>query len=329
MEARSYSLDLLRIFACLAVIMIHSSGAPIMFNRVEVGGVWYMEYLTLNVMSRWSVPIFVMLTGFFMINPDKEVTIRQLYSKYILRLFVSLFFWSAFYALFYKTSLFPLGSQEGHLWYVGMILGVYLAIPILRFVAQNQLLLKYFIIVWLAFMCYRFCGDFIELPIDFRGTVFAKYTGYALFGYYLRTIIKPLSETKHKRWLHVLIYSFGLLGLMSMLVPMVITQGDEIPFYSYTSPGIIAVCTAIFTFFISHPITLPAKLGKWVRHCSSCTYGIYLMHIWFLVQIGNRIHRYIQLPIPWCIICVTIAFVGAYFVTSIIKKIPILNKYIV
>ena len=326
---RNHSLDILRILACLAVIMIHTSGAPIESHKVEVGSLWYIEYLVLNTLCRWSVPVFVMLTGFFMLEPKKEVRIGTLFSKNILRLAVSLVFWSAFYALFYHTALFPLGSQEGHLWYVGMILGVYLAIPVLRLVAQNPTVLCYFSWAWVAFMCYNFCGNFIELPIQFQNTIFVEYAGYCLFAYYLKTLLERVQENEALCWVPRLIYAVGFLGLASMLVPLLLTMDSDTPFVGYTSPSVIALSVAVFTFFVRHPLTLSEKVARLVEDCSACTYGIYLVHIWFVVQVFNRLYRFIQEPLLHSLICVLIAFVGGYCVTYLIKKVPILKKYVV
>ena len=326
---RNHSLDLLRILACLAVVTIHTSGVPIMMGLLEVGSVGYIECLILNALCHWSVPVFVMLTGYFMLEPSKDVTIERLLLKNILRLVVSLIFWSAFYALYYKMSLFPLGSQEGHLWYVGMIIGVYLAIPILRLVAQSHTVLRYFSWTWMAFMCYNFCGNFIELPIKFQDTIFVDFVGYALFGYY----IKSLLHHDHDDWtsmrLSMIIYAVGLLGLFFMLVPLLLTMDSDTPFVGYASPGVIAVSVAVFTYFVSHPIIFSEKVGKWVENCSSCAYGIYLVHIWFLVQVFNRLHRYIQQPLIHTLICVLISFVCGYCITFVIKKVPVLKKYVV
>ncbi|MBR3487803.1 MAG: acyltransferase family protein [Bacteroidales bacterium] len=326
---RNHALDLLRILACLAVITIHTSGVPIMRNLLEVGSAEYIECLILNALCHWSVPVFVMLTGYFMLDSSKDLTIKRLFTKNILRLVVSLFFWSALYALYYNKNLFPLGSQEGHLWYVGMIIGVYLAIPILRLISKNFLILRYFSWTWVAFMCYNFCGNFVELPIEFQDTIFVDYVGYALFAYYIKSLLYCDQGDMTCRRISVIIYIVGLFGLFFMLVPLILTMDSETPFVGYTSPGVIAVSVAVFTYFVRQPINFSEKVGKLIENCSNCAYGIYLVHIWFLVQVFNRLHRYIQQPLIHILICVLIAFVGGYCVTFIIKKIPILKKFVV
>jgi surface polysaccharide O-acyltransferase-like enzyme len=169
--------------------MIHTAGSPIHHNMVESGLLWYNECLVLDALSRWSVPIFVMLTGFFMINPQKDISIKSLLSKNILRIFVALCFWSLFYAFTLNKQMLPLGSQEGHFWYLGMVIGLYLSLPILRIIAQYRKVLQYFIVVCFFLMVYKFLGLFIELPIyNLDYSIFADYVGYCLLGYYLKDI---------------------------------------------------------------------------------------------------------------------------------------------
>ena len=137
----------MRIVACIAVIVCHTSGSLVTHNQVAPGTAWFNQCLGINAFIRWAVPFFVMLTGFFMLDPLKKVQLKTLYSKNILRIFSALVFWSFFYGIIYHTSFYPLGEQESHLWYLGMIIGVYFAIPILRYITQNQTILKYFSLV--------------------------------------------------------------------------------------------------------------------------------------------------------------------------------------
>ena len=178
-------------------------------------------------------------------------------------------------------------------------------------------------------MCYNFCGNFVELPIEFQDTIFVDYFGYALFAYYIKSLLYCDQGDMTCRRISVIIYIVGLFGLFFMLVPLILTMDSETPFVGYTSPGVIAVSVAVFTYFVRQPINFSEKVGKLIENCSNCAYGIYLVHIWFLVQVFNRLHRYIQQPLIHILICVLIAFVGGYCVTFIIKKIPILKKFVV
>ena len=91
---RNYSIDLLRILACFAVVMAHVIGVPIMQQKALPGTFDYNLCLFLIGVRRWGVPIFLMITGFFMLDPVKEVTLKKLYTKNTLRILTALIFWS-------------------------------------------------------------------------------------------------------------------------------------------------------------------------------------------------------------------------------------------
>ena len=69
---RNVSLDILRILACIAVITIHTAGSIDYHGLAEPGSFDWIFGETLDALSRWSVPIFAMLTGVFFLNPKKD-----------------------------------------------------------------------------------------------------------------------------------------------------------------------------------------------------------------------------------------------------------------
>lgn len=321
---RNLSLDVLRILACLAVIMIHTAGSPIChgWKGVESGTLWYDGCLVMDALCRWSVPVFAMLTGFFMLDPNKELPIGKLFGKYISRIFIALVVWSAFYAFTLHKPLYPLGSQEGHFWYLGMCIGLYLAMPVMREIVKNEKLLSYFCWTWLAMKVYRFAGVFVTLPVDFCDVLFVDYVGYCLFAYYLK--VRKISHRKA-----LLIYFMGGAGVVSTVAIGLISQNADTPFYGYTSPNVIAFSLALFLYFMRHPLRLEKTWSQWVQKCSECTFGIYLVHVWILIQTLSRMRRFIPNPIIVCPLCVFSTFFIGFGLCLIIKKIPFVNKYIV
>ena len=62
---RNYSLDILRILACIGVMVVHTAGGPIIHGWVKPGGWEYAMCVIMDALVRWAVQVFVMLTGFF------------------------------------------------------------------------------------------------------------------------------------------------------------------------------------------------------------------------------------------------------------------------
>lgn len=319
---RICSIDVLRVFACLAVILIHTAGSPIVHNMVEYGTLWYYEYMLLNAISRWSVPAFAMISGFLFLNSNKIITFKLLFSKYIFRIICALAFWSMFYAITLNKNIYPFGIQEGHFWYLGMLIGLYLSMPIMKVIAQNERVLKYFCISWLCVMIYKFLGHFINLPINnFDSAFFVVYPGYCLVAYYLCII-------KISNMYQCLIYVMGFIGLSVTIIAAVFTTDSNTVFFSYDSPNVILTSVAIFQLALRFKY-VDCKFKNKLKLVSECTFGIYLVHLWILIHLFFRVHRFIPQPIPLCIICVVCAFVLGGMITFFIKKVPYFGKYIV
>lgn len=325
---RYYSLDVLRILSCLGVIMIHTSGSPIHHNLVEPGSMWFYECMILDGLVRWSVPVFAMLTGFFLLDPQKEITIKKLLFKYLLRIVSALIVWSVFYSVLLDKPFLPIGSQEGHFWYLQMLIGLYLSLPILRLVAKNQSVLSFFCMCWFGLMTYDFIGQFIELPLSFEYGVFGEYSGYCLCAYWLKAFFQEGNYCRNRyKWI---VYSLGGIGLAITLIGGVLSSDGSTLFFKYTAPNVIATSLALFLLFMEDiRITRTPRFSGLVESVSKCTFGIYLIHLYILIQVFFRIHRYIHQPLLLSFLCVAIVFMGGLAIIWGIKRIPVLNKYIV
>lgn len=322
MQNRNYSLDILRIFACIAVIIIHTAGSPIFHKMVLPNTLWYNQCLVMDALSKWSVPVFVMISGYFLIDPKKKIFIKNLFTKYILRLVVSLIIWSIFYSITLHKAILPFGSQEGHFWYLNMLIGLYLSLPILRVIACRVVFLRYFCMVWLVFVCYKFIGNFCSLPLAINSFIFVEYAGYALLGYYIKI-------NNFSKYIRGIIYGLGVLGLIITIFMSLLTQNGINYFNNYFAPNIIMMSIALVLLCNQHPLKLEGKVAIVVEQLSGYTYGIYLVHMWLLIQVFFRLHRYIEAPIPLSILCTIFVFIGGMVITAVIKKIPIINKFIV
>lgn len=139
--------DALRVAALLAVIVIHIStrwleGAPPAAAAA---------LLAWDGGARWCVPVFVMLSGMFHLDPDRAVTGRGLLRQ-IARLLAAILFWGLFYRAVglllaggNPLTVLPdllarvlSGDTRYHLWFVYMMIGLYLVTPFLREMVKNR-----------------------------------------------------------------------------------------------------------------------------------------------------------------------------------------------
>lgn len=321
---RNLSLDILRIIACFGVIVIHITGGAFSNQFAEKGTLWYNEYIVLDALFRWSVPVFAMITGYFLLDPKKDLPIKKLFRKYLFRIVIALIFWSVIYSVSLHQSIYPFGSQGAHFWYLGMLIGLYLSLPILRIIAQNPLILKYYCIAWVIYMIYTFLGRFIVLPFQLQDVIFLRYAGYCLAAYYIKVY---LSNKNNK--LVLFLYIIGTIGLLITVLTTIINQNPNSNWWLYDAPNVLVTALAVFLFFVRHPISLNPRFSRFIETCSKCTFGIYLMHMWVLIQILTRVYRFISDPFLLTVICGGFTFCSTFLLTWVIKKVPYIKDIIV
>ena len=142
---RNFPLDVLRVLACLLVIWQHTSEC----YYIQWDGRLNPDHSTyvlafLNSLSRASVPLFVMISGYFLL-PMRD-TAQQFFRRRFSRVLGPFVLWCAAYAVYYvfrhgdslgqclqHIAHIPVnyGTEVGHLWYVYMLLGLYLLVPVL------------------------------------------------------------------------------------------------------------------------------------------------------------------------------------------------------
>ena len=83
--------DLLRVAAMLAVIVIHVSAGWL--ESLPVGTADWHALNLWNSLTRWAVPVFVMCSGMFLLDPKKSLSLPTLFFRYFLRMVTALFFW--------------------------------------------------------------------------------------------------------------------------------------------------------------------------------------------------------------------------------------------
>ena len=79
--------DLLRCAAMLAVIVVHVSG-----GSLEAAAVGSPAFQVLNLydgLAHWCVPVFVMLSGMFLLDPGHSLPLSKLFFGHILRIAVA------------------------------------------------------------------------------------------------------------------------------------------------------------------------------------------------------------------------------------------------
>lgn len=189
--------DRLRNLATLLVIAIHVAG-PVAEETAQIdsSGWWVGNFW--DSLGRASVPLFVMLSGFLLLG--KDVPTFDFLKKRTARIALPALFWLVVYSIyshFAHNNPATLGDAvkglingpvHYHLWFLYLIIGIYLTVPILRpWVKQatERDYLYFFAVCILGTWIYKVLFYAFDVSIGLYFELFTNQTGHFVLGFYL------------------------------------------------------------------------------------------------------------------------------------------------
>jgi len=345
--------DYLRFTGAMAVVLSHSAASV----EKEFGHIPLHEWWTANIICsilHWGVCGFLMLSGMLLLKGNPEEDLGVFLRKRMKRVLYPFLGWAVVYAVYnyiqfyfgWRTfapgevwTMVLTGQPHYHMWFMSVIIALYLITPVLRVLVANapKQVLTYFLVLWFVARLgqYVYRDLFVLGKMELIGFVGCYILGYYLYRYGL--------ENK-RLW-------YGL-GILSAIITAVGTWylrtyggagvNPEL-FYDSLAPTSVLKGMAIFLFFQSGDWkSVSERRPKWHRfvvHCASISYGIYLAHILFIEGLiywykghGFSIsgHCFIAYPVPPIVGIPLLALAAAtcsIAVVSLWKRIPFLNQF--
>lgn len=336
-------IDLLRIVSAFAVIVIHVSVNQKTWN-MHLFDTFSWEILNVTIcLSRFCVPVFLMISGYFFLSNDKAYSIKEIYTQKIKKLFILFVFWSFIYCLlrivldhpFENISeIFSYIFDGGiwHTWYIPVLIFLYMISPLLKEICRDKNNEIYFLILCSVPLIINtispfFMPPWIESLIDNTKIDFISgYTFYYVAGHFI--INYDIKKTT--KWIfYIMNIVFSALNIILMS-------------FSYKNSKILYFNNWYLTFFVAFfgitvllffknevsKIRFSDKSERIIRKLSSLTLGIYLIHMIFVYYVDISVFE----SIPNVIVSVvfsTFVFCASAVSVFLIKKIPVFKKYIV
>ena len=331
--------DNLRAIATIAVVVVHVSGS-ILYEYGNINdSIWWAGNIADGI-SRFCVPIFLMLTGALLLSRKIELT--TFLKKRLSRIFLPFVFWSIIYIVYNlafsppsgeilsikETALYIFHKMKSgasfHFWYIYMILGIYLFIPIINkwIIHSSKKEILYYLIIWLITVFVSF--PFIKLyfpNIDLL--YFSGYLGYPVLGYFL-------SKINFNRIKLIASLLFILGSTITIIGTYILTKYNgefNKVFYSYLSINVISAASGLF-LLIKHSKIKATRINTVVKLISKYSYGIYLSHI-LIIKVLSKfgVTGYSNYPILSIFITTFSSILLSLFIVYLINKIPY-GKYI-
>ena len=349
-------LDYVRVFACFLVMVVHASenfygaaGAtdmvgPQSYLGSEADRLWVAVY---DGFSRMAVPLFMIVSAFLLAPMKKEQTMWQFYRQRAIRILPPFFIFMILYSTLPmlwgqingETSLndmsrillnFP--SLAGHLWFMYPLISLYLFIPIIspwlsKATAKEE---RFFIGLFLLSACMPYLdrwfgegwgqcfGNEYHMLWYFGG-----YLGYLVMAHYIRV---HLTWNRSKRltigtilmvvgavWT---IYSFYVQAIPGKIL---VTPEIEIG-WAFCTINCVLLTAGTFLLFTCINRQNPPQV---ITETSKLSYGMYLMHIFWLGLWVTVFKHNLALPTVAAIPCIAVTtFISCFIATKIISFIP-------
>ncbi|MBQ9280421.1 MAG: acyltransferase [Clostridia bacterium] len=249
-----------------------------------------------NCIGRFAVPCFLMLSGVFLLDNSSNKEYKYFYKKSFKRIFMPTILFSMIYLFYYAIcNLIGRGSIEivwllknlvkgkpaTHLWYMYMLIGVYLLVPLLIKFKEDIGEKNFKIVSWILFPISTIFLWTSTFELKWNLGFSFLYLPYLMTGY---SISKTFNNKSLLKSLLFEVLSFISLLIMAYLVNRVTLSGLRIEHlnYSITSNSPLSMLYSIFVFILFSLLTVNINFSK----LSNLSFDIYLIHygVWDFIK---------------------------------------------
>ena len=332
-------LNNLRAIATIAVIFVHVSNYAVQIFDFNNESMYWWTGNIYNSLFRIGSPIFVMITGALFLS--RNIQIKSFIHKRFIRVCIPFLFWSAIYIFwdiikYRKFAMLEIvetifsklihGAQY-NMWFIYLILGLYLVIPILNKWIRNctEKEIIYFLVVWGVASFLNKKGLFQSYFPKIELSYFTGYIGYLVLGYYL--FIKSFEKEKNIKIISLLLYFAGVVITVLGTYFISVKENNYNEFFKnhFMLNSLMSIIGAFL--FVKFLNITNLKFQKAINVINKYSYGIFLSHPFALSILRmTGLHEFVN-PIWGIPTMVLLALFISIIITLFINKLP-LGKYI-
>ncbi len=269
-------LDVVRVVACLMVILMHSPMPSIGAPGFVLTGISFI--------TSPCIGLFFMVSGALLLPVNTTMVV--FYKRRIPKVVIPTLIWTILYLLVNiiegtltlnqlpKIALsIPFSAQgSGILWFMYTLIGLYLISPVVSpwLTNASRKEIEFVLCLWLTSLFFPVLSNCLFVNQGNTGVLFyfTGYSGYYLLGYYLNRYQPRYGK---------------VLSLLMIIIPIIICgiilksypQIDFYRYFWYLSIFVVSMSCGWFSLISS----LVTKEKRALMMCSSLTLGIYLSHI--------------------------------------------------
>lgn len=342
-----FYIDLLRFLAAIAVVVIHVLG-PFRFLYGEVSDSDWLAAAGYNSISRWAVPIFMMISGALLLSDSRPFDSQRYVTRRLGKVLIPFIAWTVIYAVVggFEGLETMVGSfidiswnaeQAGklilesnnepvwyHLWFFYDFIPLYFVIPFLAIALKSLSSehIKLLLAAWWMLTLMHWLK--VETPL--RQNI-VLYSGYLVFGWYL---FNRDNRPQLKYWV---VAGVGclLLNVLGSAYLSFLSGKYSTFFMGYKSLNTVLIAGMLFVIAQSYAERIQGRLRSVISVISKYSLGIYLVHPLLLIPIrhlDNGVYSFFGsnwLAIP---VISLITLVLALGVTVVLARLPIIRRVV-
>ncbi len=309
-QRRNSSIELLRIIMMLQIVFLHICDyGEYRSNAIELGGSYELIMWCFWLSSRCPVYMFILITGYFMVNSEAKNNFGKIRKVYLPMYFYSLLIpivvgitgtvplkieniLSAFFPLLSRTWYFMT------LYVLILILSPYLNLALCR-ISKREYQFLLFVLFFLFSIWELFANlDPISKVIQ-SNSIFDTDGGKSLYGFvfmytlggFLRRFVAigkgintktiPVEEKKIViKWPNFCnLIAFLVFGMLNVLLVYIVPDYDHVVGYN-NNPFVVLQCVFLFLFFANFRF-----YAKWINCISALNLGVYMIHDHDLIRV--------------------------------------------
>lgn len=326
-------ISILNVLACIGVVILHT------FETGYTSDANFVFEVLIRAIAYCAVPVFFMITGATLIDYRERYDTKTFFKKRLLKVIIPLIIWSIIYFIinFFKGKFsindlsfkfvfeyFFLVKTNPIFWFFVVIIGIYLAIPVISLIPQETRRKAFLYIIIITFVFNQFLPDLLyhlnlnynydlKFPLTYSGWISFIFIGYYIDKY---EIVKKY---------RVIIYVLGIIGFLTMVVPTIFISYHKNEscswFDEYYDAPCVLYSASVFLFFKSkiNNNQIVTKIMPFFNFVAPTTLGIYVLHIAirdFLRYFYT--YSYFGMNLVLTLSILTICFI----VVKIVQKIP-------
>lgn len=342
----------LRVLAGFAVVVLHSIYYPYLLFAKEMSERQIRVALVIHNNLMWAVPCFLMVTGALLLAKKKTLTLSYCVRRYVPRVLIALILFHIFDSIFslimqnttitgqtlkeIATTLVQ-GKGWPHLWYLYLLIGLYLLMPFTKRALEassrrERMGLLAILIFFLSILPIAKVG--FDVAIGFTLPITTIFPTFLVLGYCMEVDVR-----RRRPWLGFASFLLGTLIITFFALYLRSLGYDALPYIaSYASVAVILQAVGLYECFRSfdreegspsHPLKEAKQsklLARLLRELDQCTFGIYLVHMFFVYGLFRyqNINLWDQ-PFLYAIVIIGI-YVISFMLTWCLRKLPGLTK---